>query len=448
MSNQEKIVGLRLYMIMLAMLLTGTANTILMKMQNLTIVGGDNFNHPFVQCAIMFVGEFLCLGIYGIKILFMKYQASQKSGSIEPQSPGTKAANIIHLKTNINPLWLAIPAAFDIIASTLMNIALTMVAASVYQMLRGMIIIVTAAMSIIFLKRKLYRHHWSSIGCIFFGVFLVGLAAVLSSGSDGQSTNVWGLLILIIAQLFAGGLFIVEEKLLGDYYLDPLKVVGLEGMWGMIFYAILLPIFQQIKCSGQLCPYGVLEDTTRAFQDFGDDHVLIILSVGICCSIAGFNSFGVAVTKNASAAQRSTIDTSRTVLIWIFFLAIPIYGTYQEHFKWLQLVGFIFLVFGTLVYNEILVLPVLGFDQYTREALAKKSHANTDNKGLLDLNNNSDNTPSTNDMDYAATSPHAAYDANRLKRNIQNHMEDLINKTGGGDEVNMSIEEKNEKNVF
>jgi hypothetical protein len=38
-------------------------------------------------------------------------------------------------------------------------------------------------------------------------------------------------------------MFIVEEKLLGDYVLDPLKVVGLEGMWGIVYYLILLPIF-------------------------------------------------------------------------------------------------------------------------------------------------------------------------------------------------------------
>jgi hypothetical protein len=36
---------------------------------------------------------------------------------------------------------------------------------------------------------------------------------------------------------------IVEEKLLGDYYLDPLKVVGLEGMWGLAIWCVLLPIF-------------------------------------------------------------------------------------------------------------------------------------------------------------------------------------------------------------
>ena len=91
-----------------------------------------------------------------------------------------------------------------------------------------------------------------------------------------------------------------------------------------------------------------------------------MLSVFICLSIACFNAFGVAVTKNASAAQRSTIDTSRTVLIWIFFMVVPIYGDYFESFKVLQLFGFLFLVFGTLVFNEILVLPCLKFDRYTR----------------------------------------------------------------------------------
>ena len=35
-SDQNKLVGLKLYMIMLGMLLAGTGNTILMKIQNLS----------------------------------------------------------------------------------------------------------------------------------------------------------------------------------------------------------------------------------------------------------------------------------------------------------------------------------------------------------------------------------------------------------------------------
>ncbi len=201
------------------------------------------FTHPYVQCAIMFIGELLCLFVYAGKLLYKKYMPQQK-GKLDVLSPGGYAANTVHLKTSINPLWLAIPAAFDVVGSTLMNVALTMVAASVYQMLRGLIIIVTACMSIIFLKRKLYRHHWSSIAVIFLGVFMVGLAALLWPGhSSGGETKALGLVLLLIAQVFCGGLFISEEKILSDYYLDPLMVVGFEGMWGLIYWAILLPIF-------------------------------------------------------------------------------------------------------------------------------------------------------------------------------------------------------------
>lgn len=114
-------------------------------------------------------------------------------------SPGMAEAGRVNLKTSINPLLLAIPASFDVIASTLMNIALTMVAASVYQMLRGMIIIVTSIMSIIFLKRKLYRHHWSSMAVIFIGVFLVGLSTLIDKNSKGGETKPLGLILLVIA---------------------------------------------------------------------------------------------------------------------------------------------------------------------------------------------------------------------------------------------------------
>lgn len=60
---------------------------------------------------------------------------------------------------------------------------------------------------------------------------------------SGNETSALGLMLLIVAQFFTATQFIVEEKLLGSYELDPLKVVGLEGMWGLTYWVILLPIF-------------------------------------------------------------------------------------------------------------------------------------------------------------------------------------------------------------
>jgi drug/metabolite transporter (DMT)-like permease len=153
-----------LYGLMLGMLITGTINTISLKLQN-----GEEYynkdegkklgyNHPFVQTFFMFVGEFLCLIVYA----FQYYQDKKTYGDVM-QSPHMIDAQKKGLKTDINVVLLAIPACFDIMASTLMFVALTMIAASIYQMMRGLIVFVAAMLSILFLKRKYYRHHWMAL---------------------------------------------------------------------------------------------------------------------------------------------------------------------------------------------------------------------------------------------------------------------------------------------
>jgi len=85
--------------------------------------------------------------------------------------------------------------------------------------------------------------------------------------------------------------------------------------------------------------------------------VLIVETFGIMISIAFFNFCGVTTTKLASAAQRATVDSSRTVLIWIGSVLLGF-----EEPQWLNIPGFVILIFGTLLYNEIIVLPFWGFD--------------------------------------------------------------------------------------
>jgi len=151
-------------------------------------------------------------------------------------------------------------------------VSLTMVPASVYQMMRGMIVVITAFMSVVFLKRKQYRHHWLGVAMIFAGVAEVGYVAI-AAGSDAPTHGsvAAGIVLLVISQCFAGTQFITEEKILAGYYLDPFRVVGTEGMWGLLYYLFLLPIFQWIQCPdtgivSALCANGRLEDSAFAFK--------------------------------------------------------------------------------------------------------------------------------------------------------------------------------------
>jgi len=92
------------------------------------------------------------MGLLVIKRCY--YNSKEKEGLAIPMSPGTKQAEQAKQLTNINPLWLAIPATCDFCGSSLMFVALTMTPASVYQMMRGIIVVITALMSICFLGRK------------------------------------------------------------------------------------------------------------------------------------------------------------------------------------------------------------------------------------------------------------------------------------------------------
>lgn len=122
------------------------------------------------------------------------------------------------MKTKINWFKLALPAISDAIGCCLMYVALTMCASSVYQMMRGIIVVITSTMSVLFLGRKQYAHHWLSLFMIVLGVAIVGFVSVLrsddSSDDDKDTTSLSGVILLLVSQCFIGVQYITEEKIL------------------------------------------------------------------------------------------------------------------------------------------------------------------------------------------------------------------------------------------
>jgi hypothetical protein len=70
-------------------------------------------------------------------------------------------------------------------------------------------------------------------------------------------------------------------------------------------------------------------------------------------SIAFFNFFGLSVTKTQSATTRMVLDSIRTIVIWAFALAVG--WETVSIYTIPQIVGFMFLIFGTLLYNDMFV---------------------------------------------------------------------------------------------
>ena len=99
------------------------------------------------------------------------------------------------------------------------------------------------------------------------------------------------------------------------------------------------------------------------------------MAIGIIFSMACFNTAGVSVTKHASATQRSTISTCRTLFVWIVGLA-----TGRELYHWGVFFGFTLLVLGTLTYNEILIVPIDLMRRNTAPYRAARERINEDER--------------------------------------------------------------------
>jgi|EP01047_Picozoa_sp_COSAG01_P014285 multidrug transporter EmrE-like cation transporter len=102
-------------------------------------------------------------------------------------------------------------------------------------------------------------------------------------------------------------------------------------------------------------------DQPDAFLQFGmpspNNPKLMLAMISMIFSIAFFNYFGISVTKKMSAAHRMVLDSVRTCVVWAAGLML-----FGEAFSFLQLIGFLILIAGTLVYNVIGPFRVPGLD--------------------------------------------------------------------------------------
>ncbi len=158
------------------------------------------FTHPYLQTVGMFIGELSCLAVF---YLLNRHRRS-KGQPEETAKPG------------YSPLVLLLPACCDMTATSMMNVGLTMTYASVFQMLRGAVVIFTGIFSVVFLKRKLYPFHWLGMVLVLNGLLLVGVASVLQGSSSGASNPIVGDVLVIMAQ------FIVATQMVVGNFNSPL----------------------------------------------------------------------------------------------------------------------------------------------------------------------------------------------------------------------------------
>jgi len=313
---------------MLLMLIMGTVNMVMLKFQHmqhvpLTADGAPMpFDHAWLQAGLMMCGEFLCLPVYFATRTKEDAEASKKV-----------------------PKWIfVVPCCCDLVATALLCAGLAFVAVSVAQMCRGTVVVFVCAMSMVFLGRRQHGYHITGVALVTSGIALVATSALATSKLGSSHHMGFGISLCIVAQVFQASMFVYEERIMSQYSVQPLQVVGMEGAFGIAISAVILLV-------GHFAHYA---DTVGAFHQVMHSPALLLSIIGSMLAVAVFNFSGANVTKRSSAVARTTIKMSSTILIWLVELSAG-WNTFNP----LQLAGFGLVAAGTLLYNRIVVLPML-----------------------------------------------------------------------------------------
>ena len=345
------------YFLMFIVIISGSLITVANKIQNNTKSLNIPFHHAWFITFLMFISELISLPLY-----YIIYDTKKEEDPKKEENKNKKKINIFQL---------LIPPLFDFIGSTLMTFGLIFLSGSIYQMFRGSLIIITFLMSLFYLKNKHNINHYFGITFTVLGLILVGFAAFMTSKDKLHNDSILGIILIVVAQFFSAFQYIYEENIMKNYICHPLQCIGYEGLFGTIISTVLIFIFYFIKCTNgeriteQFCNLdneGIwrVENIFFAFTQLYYNKILILLLSLYCIGITIYNITGIAVTKYTTATTRAVVDTVRTIFIWVYFLMPFNHEDVRETFNLIQFSGFILLIIGNLIYNEI-----IGFNTET-----------------------------------------------------------------------------------
>ena len=140
--------------------------------------------------------------------------------------------------------------------------------------------------------------------------------------------------------------------------------------------------FILVVCTFIPCPFGsqacvitdggsYIERPQVYIRQLGDNIPLLLVCIFEIFSIMAFNICAISITNHINALARSVCDVIRTAVIWLVaFVVTATAGETSENYRWestdgriiaMQLSGFLLLISGNLVYNQI--IPVKCFEK-------------------------------------------------------------------------------------
>jgi hypothetical protein len=157
---------------------------------------------------------------------------------------------------------------------------------------------------------------------------------------------------------------ILEEIILKRNCMDVQRMIGLEGVFGLIYSFLFILAASWFEChnSGICTRGGYLDDIVNAVQEIFMNSGLLFWCMSAIFATLFLNYFGLINIKNTSAVYKAFWESMSTIIIWVVnvlagnkdLILLP---------AMIQILGFMFLILGNLTYNEIIEWSFWGLNK-------------------------------------------------------------------------------------
>jgi len=308
----------------IAFLVFGTLTVVCKDWQ----VKAFGFYVPYLWTMMTFLGQSFFFPVY------LCSSSSEDGNSAKPPAP-------LHA--------YAVVTGFAFVSYIFINMSYNGLPGSILQMMKSMKLVFTCILSYFVLGQGLRKHQILGVSMNVVGILFVGYVALRGTGwSPNGSLAYWGMATTTLSCIVGAFQFVWEAKIMKQYSAPPEKLTAMEGVFGMIFGIVTIVITQALH----------MENATAAFEEMWS-RPMVLLAFSLFLVPCVFSNYSaLVVTNNANVVFRSLLDIGRTFTIWLVEIECG-----WVKFSWCELFGFLTMVFGTLIYNKLLVLPYWSYEE-------------------------------------------------------------------------------------
>ena len=341
-------------------------------------------NHQLIGSAIFFLSQMFCIFLEIISN-YLQVRRSKKKGKTtlivnnEMIEEDNEHSQVIKEKQSNLIFYVILCCVLEFCVYTGLNLFLTNpgVVQTIQLEMRALPIFVMAFLNIFFLKLPFYKHHLFSCVIIFIGFFSILLYHYIKLPINGDHlVSLYVTLLFAVLKIIRAIKEMLDTYLLQEKYVSPFKLLFYQGVSGLVLSLFVGFCLQYMSCTQTaqtVIKYCQLNNNkVESFDNFFtsiNDGKSIALLIGVIITTIIIEVCRMQTKHYLTAIHRGLSCAASAVINWFLYLQF----FEKKKVNYLELIGFVIILLGELIYCEVFICYFLGLEENTKKMIDKRN---------------------------------------------------------------------------